>query len=397
MQTAEEVELTEDSPLLLADNGTDNGTETMKELNINDQSDPFVQYMYELIDVATLGVCFEIHRSIRLGSYQYEMMSSDEEDEEFTIINKPGLDVFGQLPAKKLQECTCPKCERSLAANRFAPHLEKCMGMGRNSSRIASRRLQTAGQMDELDTAADAASAGVADYEWSYEFDKKTNRKTKIVKTERDGKSASSPRRTKIRKMGLMSEFSVTVPISTGTTSGSGSRPGTPTSTGSGDLSNGKAGPTLAALESLSREEKRALLTQTCGAISEKTGKMCTRTGKCSQHTDEQRRTVRERLLGEAASGLGLPWQPSSESGLVLGEQDDVHIEVDGFEDIDGGPLLRDLTQLSWEQESNVSTGSEGVGSVAMPTLVTVPSTTSNSPVIMKKTSKKNRKGARLR
>lgn len=25
---------------------------------------------------------------------------------------------------------------------RFAPHLEKCMGMGRNSSRIASRRIQ---------------------------------------------------------------------------------------------------------------------------------------------------------------------------------------------------------------------------------------------------------------
>ena len=26
---------------------------------------------------------------------------------------------------------------------RFAPHLEKCMGMGRNSSRLASRRLAT--------------------------------------------------------------------------------------------------------------------------------------------------------------------------------------------------------------------------------------------------------------
>ena len=28
---------------------------------------------------------------------------------------------------------------------RFAPHLEKCMGMGRNSSRLASRRLATIG------------------------------------------------------------------------------------------------------------------------------------------------------------------------------------------------------------------------------------------------------------
>ena len=31
----------------------------------------------------------------------------------------------------------------SLNRRRFAPHLEKCMGMGRNSSRLASRRLAT--------------------------------------------------------------------------------------------------------------------------------------------------------------------------------------------------------------------------------------------------------------
>jgi len=51
-----------------------------------------------------------------------------------------GLDVFGQVPMKKQFDCVCPNCQRNLAASRFAPHLEKCMGMGRNSSRIASRR-----------------------------------------------------------------------------------------------------------------------------------------------------------------------------------------------------------------------------------------------------------------
>ena len=50
------------------------------------------------------------------------------------------MDIFGQVPLKKQVECICPNCERNLAANRFAPHLEKCMGMGRNSSRLASRR-----------------------------------------------------------------------------------------------------------------------------------------------------------------------------------------------------------------------------------------------------------------
>merc|ERR550532_803793 len=62
------------------------------------------------------------------------------------------MDVFGQVittqfgvpPLKKQPECTCPNCQRNLAASRFAPHLEKCMGMGRNSSRLASRRLATA-------------------------------------------------------------------------------------------------------------------------------------------------------------------------------------------------------------------------------------------------------------
>ena len=58
------------------------------------------------------------------------------------IVDRPGVDVFGNVPTKKQLECVCPNCQRNLAASRFAPHLEKCMGMGRNSSRIASRRSQ---------------------------------------------------------------------------------------------------------------------------------------------------------------------------------------------------------------------------------------------------------------
>uniref|UniRef100_A0A1B0C8V7 SAGA-associated factor 11 n=1 Tax=Lutzomyia longipalpis TaxID=7200 RepID=A0A1B0C8V7_LUTLO len=53
--------------------------------------------------------------------------------------------------AKKAIDCTCPNCDRSVAASRFAPHLEKCMGMGRNSSRIASRRIaSTRGTSEQL-------------------------------------------------------------------------------------------------------------------------------------------------------------------------------------------------------------------------------------------------------
>ena len=57
------------------------------------------------------------------------------------IVIERGLDIFGQVPIKVKQvECVCPNCSRNLAASRFAPHLEKCMGMGRTSSRVASRR-----------------------------------------------------------------------------------------------------------------------------------------------------------------------------------------------------------------------------------------------------------------
>ena len=52
-------------------------------------------------------------------------------------------------------ECACPNCGRNIAAIRFAPHLEKCMGMGRSSSRIATRRIASYNG-DELDQLIEA-------------------------------------------------------------------------------------------------------------------------------------------------------------------------------------------------------------------------------------------------
>ena len=55
-------------------------------------------------------------------------------------VNVRGLDVFGHvLSTKKQYDCVCPSCQRSLAAARFAPHLEKCMGMGASVTRIPRR------------------------------------------------------------------------------------------------------------------------------------------------------------------------------------------------------------------------------------------------------------------
>ena len=58
------------------------------------------------------------------------------------IVDNSSLDIFGHsLSLIRKYECTCPSCQRNLAASRLAPHLEKCMGMGRNSSRLASKRI----------------------------------------------------------------------------------------------------------------------------------------------------------------------------------------------------------------------------------------------------------------
>jgi SAGA-associated factor 11 len=121
----------------------------------------------ELLEDAALGVVFEIHRAARRGLLALEdgdtnpnFPAAPPPALEYPLVDAPDLDVFGQPPVKKQHECVCPSCHRNLAASRFAPHLEKCkydheysfciiifvvissgMGMGRNSSRIASRRI----------------------------------------------------------------------------------------------------------------------------------------------------------------------------------------------------------------------------------------------------------------
>ena len=58
------------------------------------------------------------------------------------VIDVKGYDIFGntQQSLQKNVDCQCPNCERTLGAAKFAPHLEKCMGMGRNSTRLANRK-----------------------------------------------------------------------------------------------------------------------------------------------------------------------------------------------------------------------------------------------------------------
>lgn len=62
--------------------------------------------------------------------------------EKQPIVDVKGLDIFGNSPLciKKNIDCKCPNCSRTLGAQKFAPHLEKCMGMGRISVRLAASK-----------------------------------------------------------------------------------------------------------------------------------------------------------------------------------------------------------------------------------------------------------------
>ncbi|KAJ8897942.1 hypothetical protein PR048_003300 [Dryococelus australis] len=90
-----------------------------------------------LLDEMLLGIAFNVHYEAKKGFIDVEEEKVEEKLEE----NK-NTDIFGEpIMQKKTQKCVCPTCKHSLAASRFAPHLAKCLGLGRISSRIASRRI----------------------------------------------------------------------------------------------------------------------------------------------------------------------------------------------------------------------------------------------------------------
>ncbi|XP_027223112.1 ataxin-7-like protein 3 [Penaeus vannamei] len=240
----------------------------------------------ELLDDAILNVVFEVHQSVKTGLMMLEV-GSVEEEQKFLQVNAEGLDVFGQAPIKKQHECICPNCSRNLAASRFAPHLEKCMGMGRNSSRIASRRIQNSTK--ENSNSHHGGSDDDDDDDWM--IDRKRKRRDK-----------NSPRRSKNAKVkgdSVSSSSNVETTLATGTT-----------------------------------EEKRAMLKQICGVVSEHTRKMCTRSIRCPQHTSEQRRAVRDQVFNGSGSETTTTTRAADSTSRSLGDTaEDIHVDIDGLDD----------------------------------------------------------------
>ncbi|XP_077662167.1 ataxin-7-like protein 3 isoform X2 [Eretmochelys imbricata] len=257
----------------------------------------------DLVEDACLGLCFEVHRAVKCGYFFLDDTDPDSM-KDFEIVDQPGVDIFGQVYNQwKNKECVCPNCSRSIAASRFAPHLEKCLGMGRNSSRIANRRIASSNNMNKSESDQED-NDDINDNDWSYGSEKK-------AKKRKSDKNPNSPRRSKSlkHKNGELSGNSD--PFKYSSSSGIN-------------------------YETLGPEELRSLLTTQCGVISEHTKKMCTRSLRCPQHTDEQRRSVRVYLLGPSAS------LPEAEGS----------VENEGFDVSESQAIM---SRLQWDGSSDIS------------------------------------------
>ncbi|XP_029913266.1 ataxin-7-like protein 3 isoform X2 [Myripristis murdjan] len=213
----------------------------------NTKLEALVHEIYsDLVEDACLGLCFEVHRAVKQG-YFFLDETDQESMKEFEIVDQPGVDIFGQVYNQwKNKECECPNCKRFIAASRFAPHLEKCLGMGRNSSRIANRRLASNNNMSKSESDQED-NDDLNDNDWSYGAEKK-------AKKRKSDKNTNSPRRSKSlkHKNGDLGSSVNTESYKYNYNTGIN-------------------------YETLGPDELRSLLTTQCGVISEHTKKMCTR------------------------------------------------------------------------------------------------------------------------
>ncbi|NXK15480.1 AT7L3 protein, partial [Herpetotheres cachinnans] len=265
----------------------------------------------DLVEDACLGLCFEVHRAVKCGYFFLDDTDPDSM-KDFEIVDQPGVDIFGQVYNQwKNKECVCPNCSRSIAASRFAPHLEKCLGMGRNSSRIANRRIASSNNMNKSESDQED-NDDINDNDWSYGSEKKGG--------------------------GTREDLDQQVPILGDMVAALGGRdsPGRLGVAGTGVPGAVIVEHSLGAAWLLLHPLTRPFSPQQCGVISEHTKKMCTRSLRCPQHTDEQRRSVRVYLLGPSAS------LPEAEGS----------VENDSFEVAESQAIM---SRLQWDGSSDIS------------------------------------------
>lgn len=113
--------------------------------NVADLDEMIEEIFDYLFNAVLLEPIFKVHRIAKISNAvlppAFDTQNEPTVEGEYDIF---GSTLISQTKHQKNMDVVCDECKRTIAACRFAPHLEKCMGMGRNSSRVARRRINQA-------------------------------------------------------------------------------------------------------------------------------------------------------------------------------------------------------------------------------------------------------------
>ncbi|KAI9331875.1 hypothetical protein BDR26DRAFT_659640 [Obelidium mucronatum] len=87
-----------------------------------------------LLEQCLYEIAYEMHREDTLSKASCQICQKNCR----CYVVKPSADIFGNTPTPAtLEKLKCIKCAHTFATNRYAQHLEKCLGLG--GRRAASR------------------------------------------------------------------------------------------------------------------------------------------------------------------------------------------------------------------------------------------------------------------
>ncbi|KAH8863730.1 Ataxin-7-like protein [Schistosoma japonicum] len=116
-----------------------------------DLQDILQEFITELIDSCLMDGILTMHRAIKLG-YFHIIAPEPDHDISDSIGNGTSNSGSSRDPNKTASCCRCGKCNCKVAATRYAVHLSNCMGLGRNSSRRANKRIAEQQRLEDDDT-----------------------------------------------------------------------------------------------------------------------------------------------------------------------------------------------------------------------------------------------------
>ncbi|KAI8086564.1 uncharacterized protein BX664DRAFT_336152 [Halteromyces radiatus] len=91
----------------------------------------------DLMDECIYDVLSQVHRDVKLSKSKCQSCQTKCR----CYVMEPGYDVFGNnFNMNNIPPHECVNCHKMIFTNRYAPHLEKCLGLsGRHSSRVTNQ------------------------------------------------------------------------------------------------------------------------------------------------------------------------------------------------------------------------------------------------------------------